>query len=243
MHIRTALAVALLALPLPYCLAAYPQPGRPSAPADELGKTLRSFRTNLTDLKHTTDNHESEIRIIEAKLQTQESTVDALRHELEQTTQVQTDLVKNKTVDIESKMESLENTVKGLIADLRQMKTQSNDAVAALGQYKQKLAEIEKLIDAQQEHVANLEIALRSVVDLAQSKAAAPAKIPVSNREVIQYRESSSSTDGTERTYKVQPGDTLDRIARDHKVSVQALKERNSLANDKIVVGQTLRIP
>lgn len=241
MHIRTALAVALLALPLPYCLAAYPQPGRPPAPADELGKTLRSFRTNLTDLKHTTDNHEAEIRTIEAKLQTQESTVEALRHEMDQTTQVQTDLVKNKTVDLESKMESLENTVKGLIADLRQMKTQSNDAVAALGQYKQKLAEIEKLIDAQQEHVANLEIALRSVVDLAQSKASAPAKIP--SRDVVQYRESSSVTDSTERTYKVQPGDTLDRIARDHKVSVQSLKERNSLANDKIVVGQTLRIP
>jgi LysM repeat protein len=42
--------------------------------------------------------------------------------------------------------------------------------------------------------------------------------------------------------YRVERGDTLGEIALRHKVSVKALREWNNLANDKIFVGQRLRI-
>jgi LysM repeat protein len=44
-------------------------------------------------------------------------------------------------------------------------------------------------------------------------------------------------------TYVVKSGDTLSKIARDHKVTVAALKGRNGLRSDVIRPGQRLEIP
>lgn len=44
-------------------------------------------------------------------------------------------------------------------------------------------------------------------------------------------------------SYTVQEGDTLWKIARKHKVSVEKLKEKNSLKSDKVRVGRKLEIP
>jgi len=46
-----------------------------------------------------------------------------------------------------------------------------------------------------------------------------------------------------ERTYKVVPGDTLSVIAARNGVSLNALRELNELSNDRIRVGQVLRLP
>ncbi len=46
-----------------------------------------------------------------------------------------------------------------------------------------------------------------------------------------------------ELLYKVKAGDSLEKIAKLHKVSVNALKEENNLSNNKILVGQELKIP
>ncbi|WP_236771911.1 peptidoglycan DD-metalloendopeptidase family protein, partial [Agrobacterium tumefaciens] len=43
--------------------------------------------------------------------------------------------------------------------------------------------------------------------------------------------------------YKVQPGDSLAKIARENGVSVAALKAANGLGNESIRVGQTLNMP
>jgi membrane-bound lytic murein transglycosylase D len=43
--------------------------------------------------------------------------------------------------------------------------------------------------------------------------------------------------------YRIRQGDSLLAIARQHGVSVQALRQENQLRNDRIVAGRTLRIP
>ena len=43
--------------------------------------------------------------------------------------------------------------------------------------------------------------------------------------------------------YVVKTGDTLGRIARAHRTTVQAIKAANCLTSDRIVVGKSLRIP
>lgn len=45
------------------------------------------------------------------------------------------------------------------------------------------------------------------------------------------------------KSYKVQSGDTLDKIAKKMKVGIEELKSLNNLKNDKIVIGQTLKLP
>jgi LysM repeat protein len=53
----------------------------------------------------------------------------------------------------------------------------------------------------------------------------------------------AAGTQGGEQIYVVKSGDTLIRIAADHKTSVKALRSANSLTTDKIKVGQKLKIP
>ncbi|WIK66251.1 LysM peptidoglycan-binding domain-containing protein [Globicatella sanguinis] len=53
----------------------------------------------------------------------------------------------------------------------------------------------------------------------------------------------SETTASQEQTYDVVEGDTLNKIAEKHGVTVEALKAANELTDDNIFVGQTLKIP
>ena len=52
-----------------------------------------------------------------------------------------------------------------------------------------------------------------------------------------------TSEEAEEKTYKVAEGDTLNKIAKEFGVTVEALKAANNLTDDNIFVGQTLKIP
>jgi LysM repeat protein len=51
----------------------------------------------------------------------------------------------------------------------------------------------------------------------------------------------SSATGGT--VYIVKSGDTLTRIAKTHGLTLKALRSANDLPNDRIVVGEKLKLP
>lgn len=55
-------------------------------------------------------------------------------------------------------------------------------------------------------------------------------------------RSSAHSANGSGKYYTVRRGDTLSKIASKHGISVATLKKRNGLKNDKIRVGQKLKI-
>lgn len=215
----------------------YQASARPS-PGEDLTSVLRQLKTGLTDLKHEMRNHEAEISMFENKLQSQEVTFEHLRQQLTDDVQAQRDFVRASNVNLEGKTETLnqsltnlETMVRGLMNDLRQIKTQSNDSVTVLGQYKQKISELENLLQVQNQHMQNLEAALQSMMEVWQAKEAA--------KEIV----NKANEPGPVRNYKVQPGDSLEKIARSQKVSVQALREANQLVNDRILVGQNLKIP
>lgn len=239
MNVKYVYLIAALFLLITAGWAAPQQPysagGRP-APGDDLASVLRQLKTGISDLKHEMNNHENEIRMFENKLQSQESGFENLRQQLTDDVQSQRDFVRASNVNLEGKTETLsqsitnlETLVKSLTADLRQIKTQANDSVSVLGQYKQKISELENLLQTQSQHMQHLEAALQSMMEVWQAKETARE---VTNRTVDSFR-----------TYKVQPGDSLEKIARSQKVSVQALREANQLSNDRIIVGQTLKIP
>lgn len=219
----------MAALMLPFLVGA----ATLASPKDNLTVTLNQLRSAVVDLKNSVQNHESEIRTFEEKLQTQESGFESLRDQLTSTSEEQSIQLKNNNVNLESKITALETTLNGLTADLRTMKNQSNDSVAVLAQYKQKLGEIEKIIDAQNQHMGQMENAMKSMMAVLQN----------SSQEVQPIAVNTSINSSTGNIYKVQPGDTLEKIARKNNTTAKALKEANSLANDRIVVGQALKIP
>ena len=48
---------------------------------------------------------------------------------------------------------------------------------------------------------------------------------------------------GEYKSYKIQPGDVLSKIAKTHRTTVEALRTINNLKNNNIISGKTLRIP
>lgn len=52
-----------------------------------------------------------------------------------------------------------------------------------------------------------------------------------------------AKTTSTAQTYQVKAGDSLEKIARLHNISIEALKRENKLSSDKIIIGQELTIP
>lgn len=208
----------------------------------DISTTLRQLRTDIADLKHEMRNHEDEIRIFDRRIQSQEGFYEDLKQQLLDETQTQRDLTKAATINLEGKSEihtqsinNLEAAVKGLTSDLRQMKTQSNDSVSVLGQHRQKISELEELVHTQGQLIQNLELALKSVVEVWEAKETA--------RELATQPFDTASSVNSDKTYKVQPGDSLEKIARTHKVSIQSLRAANQLTGDRILIGQTLKIP
>lgn len=197
---------------------------------EDNSQILREMRDTIEDLKHEMRNHESEIRMYEEKLSTMESSIDTLRQQMADSQQVHKDILKETSVNSEMKVSSLDTTVKGMVADLRQLKGHANDSATALGQYKAKLIEMEKIIDAQGQNIENLQAALKSMMDAMQVRAGGGGTAVAS--------ESSGS-----KSYRVRSGDSLEKIARSQGTTISALKEANGMVNDKIIVGQNLRIP
>lgn len=216
----------LLIIALPLLAAAQSYQGR--ATPDE---AIRQLRANVSDLKNEVRNHEVEIRTFEEKLQNQESSLEIIRQQLADDLQQGKDHIRATTMNLEGKIHPLDNSLKGVITDLKQLHSQANDSVGVLNQYKLKLSELEQIVTAQNEHIKHLEAALKSLMEVLQVKEAA-------NKEIAAVR--SGTVAGT---YKVQSGDSLEKIAKIHGVSIKALKEVNNLASDRIIVGQTLKIP
>lgn len=65
--------------------------------------------------------------------------------------------------------------------------------------------------------------------------------------EVVKLKDTLTSISQTltpsNKTHRVQAGDSLEKIARQHKTTIGAIKELNQLKSDQIKIGQTLQIP
>lgn len=201
----------------------------PSSKAEDLNALVRQLRTYFIDVKREVGNHEAEIRMFEERLRNQELATEQLNQQIKQDFQFQQDSFQTKVEGMEQLFNHLDLAVKGIVNDLRQLKTQANDLVGVMAQYKDRLSELEKLFEAQRRHMQNLEDTLKSVV------------------AVIQTKEFSYGglVKGDPKSYIVQEGDTLGGIARKHKVTVQVLREANQMESDRnrILVGQKLKIP
>lgn len=181
---------------------------------------MQEMKSSLDQLRYAESNHENEIRIFEEKLNNYDAMLDSLRRELDQGSQAQKEFVKETSHHLETRIESLENAIKGILADLRQFKTYTQDTVASLSKNNQQLGELEKTLTFQSQQIENLQVALRSLM------------------EVFQVKNEIKS-----KSYRVKAGDSLEKIARQNQTTIQVLKELNGLTNDRIIVGQTIQLP
>lgn len=212
----------------PKVFGASTPPKQRSTYVQEKTVPLHDIHAGLSNLRHDVSNHEIEIRILEEKLTNQEDTLETLRQKVLDSSQNHRDLLRNSNSSLDAKVDAVDAKTKGLAADLGILKNHANETSSLLAQYKQKISELENTIETQKQQMHHLETAIRSLLDLIQGKDGIAE---------------NTAEAGTTKIYRVQPGDTLEKIAKTQKTTIQALKERNNLNQDKIIVGQKLIIP
>lgn len=262
-RLSTTLSTALL-LTLPFLSAvAAPQPNGYYY-ADQQTTAIREMRDSLETVKHSVRNQEAEIRTFEEKLENLDSIIESVRDQISDTSKSHKDQLKGSSAALETKLTALETSVKGILADLKQFQTYSTESSATLAQYKKKITELEKSIEIQNQNIDDMQAAIKALMDIVQIKNPGPKKVineipqmaskpvsqplsdppsPTTTTSSIPSSQPETLTSTSEILYKVKEGDSLEKIARAHQTSVKAIKELNNLANDKIIVGKTLKIP
>lgn len=170
----------------------------------------------IDHLKNQVNNHDVELRVLQQKTESFQEILENLYEKNEQG--------KQEASSLEIKLASLENAVKHLAADIKQLQTHANDTGTSLQGMKQKLGEGEQKLLLQNSNIENLQSALQTIIEALQVKTELPHA-------------------ATGKPYKVKPGDSLEKIAKAHGKTVQAIKDLNGMSSDKIIVGKTLQIP
>jgi LysM repeat protein len=176
---------------------------------------IDELRQEIADVNYTLNATKVELQIVQERLKNQESSYSSLKNQSKN--QPKADPASSQLTLLEKRLFQLEK-------NQEKLSTHANQTSSSFVQYRDKIQEIEKTIDAQNrrlEEVVKLKATLSSISNVMQK----------------------NPGDSSGRSYRVKPGDSLEKIARTERVTVEAIKTQNSLENDRIVVGQELKIP
>lgn len=179
--------------------------------------SLHKVRTEVEDIKHELNTYEIEHHVIEGKLIDQEQTIVSLKQQIGELKSGKLDSFVQELQNLEKKLQQVAKKQDKIVADIRQLSSHANDTTTALSQYKEKIAQFEKSIQGQ-----NLQ--LQEITKIKEG--------------ITKLAESSHG-----KTYTVKPGDSLEKIARDHRTTVEELKKLNKMTTDLIVIDQLLNLP
>lgn len=199
---------------------------------------LKEMRDSFEEVRHEMRNHEIEIRTFDEKLKNIDVILDSLRDHITDSSLSQKESLKGSAASLENKIASLENSCKDLADDMRQFKTHANETSTTLAQHKQKLGELEKIIEQQNRNLEHLQAAMQSLMAALGSSPVPDDKVPTTEKTT-----KSSTSPNSNRIYIVKSGDSLEKIARRHQTTIQAIKELNGLTSDRIIVGKKLQLP
>ena len=114
---------------------------------------------------------------------------------------------------IQRKISLIERNQDKLAGEIKSLTAHANQTTNSLSQYRDQIREL----DHRFEDLKGLKNTLSSI--------------------------SKSIGDTKTTSYKVKAGDSLEKIAKRHHVSVETLKQINHLQSDRIIVGQELALP
>ncbi len=174
---------------------------------------LDELRIEIDDLKAAFKTTQVELNLLDERLKKQDNLKGNLAIK-------ETNSVTLQLSALERKVANLEKTLEKVANDLRTLSSTASQALSKIQGVELDLVSHDKRLD----EVAKLKGTLTNI-----SKA-------ISQKSVS---ESTSSA----KSYRVKAGDSLEKIARSHSISVDTLRKLNALSNDKILIGQELRLP
>ncbi len=182
--------------------------------------TVHEVQTNLDDLRHDINCFQAEMQILDGRIKYFETALATLKQQDLEKQQTRIDQVSHQLHQLEKKWSSWETTQKGGKEELEHLATHANETTLALSQFKERIEELEKEILSQNRRLETLSKVKGNLENLAKSLKGESHK-----------------------TYKVQAGDSLEKIAKLHKKSIDKIKQLNNLEQDLIFIGQDLKIP
>lgn len=188
----------------------------------QLELTLHEVQTNLDDLRHDLNCFKTDFQIIEGKIGNQENQIEGVKQKQTTQTLAMIDSLSDKIKALEAKIADAEKNQTAEISDLEKLSFHAKETNTSLSQYKEKLVELETKVITQGKR-------FDEVKKLKETLDAIASSLKIGN-------------DGF-YSYKVKAGDSLDKIAKSNKITVEQLKRINNLDQDLIVIGQELRIP
>ncbi|HEY4254864.1 MAG TPA: LysM peptidoglycan-binding domain-containing protein [Chlamydiales bacterium] len=186
----------------------------------QLELTLHEVQINLDDLRHQINCFQSELQILDGRIKYNENALASLKGQDFEKQQLKVEALSAQVQAFEKKWSSLEKNRSLTMEEMSSLTLHAKETSAALNQFKQRIEELEK-------EQASGE---RRFEELGKLKG---------NLEILSK---SLHTSENPKMYKVRPGDSLEKIAKNHQISVDKLKKLNALQQDKIVAGQELKV-
>lgn len=177
--------------------------------------SMDEIRLELADVKHDLKSAQVELNLLDERIKKQGSSPSSSVKPVSDT-----HAGNSQVSQLERRIAHLEKLVEMTTNDLRNLSSHTNQVLAKVNSIEQEVTSHEKRLD----EVVKLKGTLTSLSHaIGQNSSSAPMS--------------------SNKTYKVKAGDSLEKIARNQKTSIASIKNLNNLKNDKIVVGQELRIP
>lgn len=184
---------------------------------------LDELRIEVADIKHTLHTQQMEMSLLEDKIREKDQALSSLTREMSGKKSLKTEQLFEEIVSLQKKLSYVEKMQEKVAGDIKQLNNHANQTASTFSQYRDKIYEMQKELDTVSHKINDV----------------AKLKSTLSNLSKTLNTKSSSSV----ITYKVKSGDSLGKIANDHRISVEALKKYNDLDNDRIYVGKELKIP
>jgi len=174
-------------------------------------------------LSHRIQVCEAEMEMLKNSISTQEQSREALEKEVSGLLKATRESLVESKDRSSQQSKSIEGTLEKLSLDLKQLKVHSNELSSTVNELSKTLQNMKESSQQQGQAIRELEQAMRSITLAMSGKG-------------------SSSSSGKTGSYTVKSGDSLEKIARAHGMTLNEIKELNSLKSLTIRPGQELLV-
>jgi LysM repeat protein len=167
-------------------------------------------------------NCEIELEMLKNSISSQEQVREALEKEMSLLLRSTKETLTESRDGSVQRQKAFDKTLEKLLADLKQLKTHSNELSSSVNDLSKSITELKENQRHQGQSVKELEQAMRALTMAMGGK--------------------SSLKSGSSGTYTVKNGDSLEKIAKSHGMTISELKELNQIKNATIHPGQELQV-
>lgn len=180
-----------------------------------------NLQRTLQNMSYSISNQDQELALLKQKIANQESVLDSMHSEVTSLIKAAKESQKSTGSQVDTRLKAMEKNIDKLVSDLKQFKKHANESSTSFTEIQKKLSEQQEISTLQAQQIKDLENALRHLTSALQAKTN-----PLAAGE-----------------YRVKSGDTLEKIAKEHGTTIDAIRRENNLSKDIIYPGQKLQIP